>query len=172
MNTRIQVEHPVSEAITGIDLVQEQFRIAAGEPLRFKQSDIVFRGHAVECRINAEIPEAGFRPNAGLIQTWAPPMGPNIRLDTHCYPGYSVPVSYESMLAKLIVYGSTRTEAIERMRRALDLFAIRGIGTTIPFLHFMMGRAEFVGGKVSTHLIDDVMPDFLSGNAAARNAAR
>jgi acetyl-CoA carboxylase biotin carboxylase subunit len=166
MNTRIQVEHPVSETITGIDLVQEQFRIAAGEPLRFKQSDIVFRGHAVECRINAEIPEQGFRPNAGLIQTWAPPIGPNIRLDTHCYPGYVVPVFYDSMLAKLIVYGSTRAEAVARMRRALELFAIDGIGTTIPFLHFMMGRKEFASGKVSTHLIDDVMPEFLSSRAA------
>jgi acetyl-CoA carboxylase, biotin carboxylase subunit len=163
MNTRIQVEHPVSETITGIDLVQEQFRIAAGERLRFEQSDIVFRGHAVECRINAEIPAQGFRPNAGLIQTWAPPIGPNIRLDTHCYPGYTVPVFYDSMLAKLIVYGSTRTEAVARMRRALELFAISGIDTTIPFLHFMMGRAEFIDGKVSTHLIDDVMPDFLAG---------
>jgi acetyl-CoA carboxylase biotin carboxylase subunit len=168
MNTRIQVEHPVSETITGIDLVQEQFRLAAGEPLRYKQSDIVFRGHAVECRINAEVPQAGFRPNAGLIQTWAPPIGPNIRLDTHCYSGYIVPVFYDSMLAKLIVYGSTRSEAIERMRRALELFAVGGLGTTIPFLHFMMGRPEFIGGKVNTHLIDDVMPTFLSEYAAAR----
>jgi acetyl-CoA carboxylase biotin carboxylase subunit len=167
MNTRIQVEHPVSETITGIDLVQEQFHIAAGERLRFEQSDIVFRGHAIECRINAEIPEQYFRPNAGLIQTWVAPSGPNIRLDTHCHPGYVVPVFYDSMLAKLIVYGSTRGEAIERMHRALELFAITGIGTTIPFLHFMMGRAEFISGQVSTHLIDDVMPDFLSGNTAA-----
>jgi acetyl-CoA carboxylase biotin carboxylase subunit len=172
MNTRIQVEHPVTETLTGVDLVQEQFRIAAGEPLRFEQSDIVFRGHAVECRINAEIPEQNFRPNAGLIETWAPPIGPNIRLDTHCYPGYFVPVFYDSMLAKLIVYGSTRTEAIERMRRALGPFAISGIGTTTPFLRFMMGRAEFIGGQVSTHLIDDVMPDFLAENAASRNAAQ
>ena len=162
MNTRIQVEHPVSETITGIDLVQEQFRIAGGERLRFKQSDIGFRGHAIECRINAEIPEQGFRPNAGRIQTWVAPAGPGIRLDTHCHPGYIVPVFYDSMLAKLIVYGSSRGEAIERMRRALELFAITGIGTTIPFLYFMMGRAEFISGQVSTHLIDDVMPDFLS----------
>ena len=168
MNTRIQVEHPVSETLTGIDLVQEQFRIAAGERLRFKQSDIGCRGHAIECRINAEIPEEDFRPNAGLIQTWAPPLGPNIRLDTHCYPGYVVPVFYDSMLAKLIVYGSTRGEAIERMRRALDLFEVTGIGTTLPFLRFMMGRAEFMSGNVSTHLIDDVMPDFLSGKSAAQ----
>jgi acetyl-CoA carboxylase biotin carboxylase subunit len=163
MNTRIQVEHPVSETIAGIDLVQEQFRIAAGEPLRFKQSEIVFRGHALECRINAEIPEQGFRPNAGVIRTWTPPAGPNIRLDTHCYPGYSVPMYYDSMLAKLIVYGIDRAEAIRRMRRALELFEIEGIGTTVPFLHFMMGRSEFADGKVSTHLIDEVMPEFLAG---------
>ena len=163
MNTRIQVEHPVSETITGIDLVQEQFRIAAGEPLRFKQSDIVFRGHALECRINAEIPEQGFRANAGLIKEWSPPAGPNIRLDTHCYTGYSVPIYYDSMLAKLIVYGNDRNEAIQRMRRALELFEIDGVGTTVRFLHFMMGRREFVDGKVSTHLIDAVMPDFLAG---------
>ncbi|MCD6074899.1 MAG: acetyl-CoA carboxylase biotin carboxylase subunit, partial [Rhodospirillales bacterium] len=163
MNTRIQVEHPVSETISGIDLVQEQFRIAAGEALRFKQSDIVFRGHALECRINAEIAEQGFRPNAGVIHTWAPPVGPNIRLDTHCYAGYTVPMYYDSMLAKLIVYGTDRAEAIHRMRRALELFEIEGIGTTVPFLHFMMGRPEFADGKVSTHLIDAVMPEFLAG---------
>ncbi len=166
MNTRIQVEHPVSETISGIDLVQEQFRIAAGEPLRFKQSDITFRGHALECRINAEIAEQGFRPNAGVITTWAPPVGPNIRLDTHCYTGYQVPMYYDSMLAKLIVYGTNRDEAIQRMRRALELFEIEGIGTTVPFLHFMMGRPEFAEGKVSTHLIDTVMPEFLAGRKA------
>jgi acetyl-CoA carboxylase biotin carboxylase subunit len=163
MNTRIQVEHPVSETITGIDLVQEQFRIAAGEELRFKQSDIVIRGHAIECRINAEIPEQGFRPNAGTIRVWSPPEGPNIRLDTHCYAGYDVPMYYDSMLAKLIVYGTTRGEAIERMRRSLELFQIEGIGTTVPFLHFMMERPEFAQGAVSTHLIDEVMPEFLAG---------
>ena len=172
MNTRIQVEHPVSETITGIDLVQEQFRIAAGQALRFQQSDVVFRGHAIECRINAEIPEQGFRPNAGVIQSWAPPVGPNIRLDTHCYAGYSVPMFYDSMLAKLIVYGTTRTEAVERMRRSLELFAISGVGTTVPFLHFMMGRPEFIEGKVSTHLIEDVMPQFLTDQAAADKAAQ
>jgi len=166
MNTRIQVEHPVSETIAGIDLVQEQFHIAGGEALRFKQSDIVFRGHALECRINAEIPEQGFRPNAGLITAWSPPVGPNIRLDTHCYAGYTVPMYYDSMLAKLIVYGANRDEAIQRMRRALELFEIGGIGTTVPFLHFMMGRPEFADGKVSTHLIDTVMPEFLSGSVS------
>ena len=162
MNTRIQVEHPVSETISGIDLVQEQFRIADGLPLRAAQPDIVFRGHAIECRINAEIPEEGFRPNAGLIERWEPPVGPNIRVDTHCYPGYQVPMFYDSMLAKLIVYGSTRAEAVERMRRSLDRFVVTGIGTTIPFLRFMMGREEFATGAVTTHLIEDVMPEFSS----------
>jgi len=161
MNTRIQVEHPVSETISGIDLVQEQFRIANGEELRVAQPDIIFRGHAIECRINAEIAEQGFRPNAGLIERWEPPVGPNIRVDTHCYPGYQVPIFYDSMLAKLIVYGSTRSEAVQRMRSALDRFVVTGVGTTIPFLRFMMGREEFASGAVTTHLIDDVMPEFL-----------
>jgi acetyl-CoA carboxylase biotin carboxylase subunit len=163
MNTRIQVEHPVSETISGIDLVQEQFRIADGQKLRIDQSGVIFRGHSIECRINAEIAEEGFRPNAGLIERWEPPVGPNIRVDTHCYPGYRVPIFYDSMLAKLIVYGSTRGEAIERMRSALDRFVVTGVGTTIPFLRFMMGREEFAAGAVTTHLIDDVMPDFLAG---------
>jgi acetyl-CoA carboxylase biotin carboxylase subunit len=161
MNTRIQVEHPVSETITGIDLVQEQFRIAEGQRLRMSQSDVVFRGHAIECRINAEVAEEGFRPNAGLIDRWEPPVGPNIRVDTHCYPGYRVPMFYDSMLAKLIVYGSTRTEAIERMRSALDRFVITGVGTTIPFLRFMIRQDAFARGAVTTHLIDDLMPRFL-----------
>jgi acetyl-CoA carboxylase biotin carboxylase subunit len=162
MNTRIQVEHPVSETISGIDLVQEQFRIADGRPLRFAQSDIVFRGHSIECRINAEIPEEGFRPNAGIIERWEPPVGPNIRVDSHCYPGYRVPMFYDSMLAKLIVYGSTRAEAIERMKSALDRFVVTGVGATIPFLRFMMEREEFAAGAVTTHLIGDVMPQFLA----------
>jgi len=160
MNTRIQVEHPVSETITGIDLVQEQFRIADGQELRFAQSDVVFRGHAIECRINAEVPEEGFRPNAGLIETWDPPVGPNIRLDTHCYAGYQVPIFYDSMLAKLIVYGSTREEAIQRMQRSLERFTVRGVRTTIPFLRFMMQNEDFRRGAVTTHLIDDALPQF------------
>jgi len=161
MNTRIQVEHPVSETITGIDLVQEQFRIAEGLPLRVGQADIVLRGHAIECRINAESPRAGFRPNAGVIERWEPPVGPNIRVDTHCYTGYRVPVFYDSLLAKLIVYGSTRAEAIERMRRSLDRFVVTGVDTTIPFLRFMMERDEFANGAMTTHLIDDVLPQFI-----------
>jgi acetyl-CoA carboxylase, biotin carboxylase subunit len=162
MNTRIQVEHPVTEMITGIDLVQEQIRIARGEQLRFVQPDVTFRGHAIECRINAESPEEGFRPHPGRIVTWLPPHGPNIRLDTHCYAGYTVPMFYDSMLGKLIVYGSDRPEAVERMRRALEQFVIVGIPTTLPFLQFVMSHAGFVAGNVSTRLVDQMIPQMLA----------
>ena len=166
MNTRIQVEHPVSEMITGIDLVQEQLRIAGGEALRFSQADVKIRGHSIECRITAELATEGFRPSPGRIASWCPPQGPNIRLDTHCYEGYTVPMFYDSMLGKLIVYGIDRAEAIERMRRALDQFSVTGIDTTLPFLRFVMGHPEFAAGKVTTHLIGDLIPQMLSQNAA------
>jgi acetyl-CoA carboxylase biotin carboxylase subunit len=159
MNTRIQVEHPVSEMISGIDLVEEQFRIASGEELGLVQDAIVLRGHAIECRINAEIVERGFRPNAGRIVAWSPPVGPNIRLDTHCFAGYQVPIHYDSMLAKLIVYGSTRDEAIRRMASALGRFDVAGLETTIPFLRFVVDGADFQGGHVSTQLIDERLLD-------------
>jgi acetyl-CoA carboxylase, biotin carboxylase subunit len=160
MNTRIQVEHPVSELISGLDLVQEQFRIAAGEPLRFGQDDVVLRGHAIECRITAEVAAEGFRPNAGRITRWEPPVGPNVRVDTHCYPGYLVPMHYDSLLAKLVVYGTTREEAVWRMRRALQRFRIEGITTTVDVLDFLVGRPEFAAGAVTTHLIADVIDEF------------
>jgi len=166
MNTRIQVEHPVSEMITGIDLVQEQLRIAGGEALRFSQADVKIRGHSIECRITAELATEGFRPSPGRIASWCPPQGPNIRLDTHCYEGYTVPIFYDSMLGKLIVYGIDRAEAIERMRRALDQFSVTGIDTTLPFLRFVMGHPDFAAGKVTTHLIGDLIPQMLSQNAA------
>jgi acetyl-CoA carboxylase biotin carboxylase subunit len=162
MNTRIQVEHPVSEMITGIDLVQEQLRVAGGEALRFSQSDVIFRGHAIECRINAELPAEAFRPSPGQILEWRPPEGPNIRLDTHCHAGYTVPPYYDSLLAKLIVYGRDRAEAMERTRRALDRFSISGVGTTIGFLRSVMDNPDFVTGKPTTHLVEDLieqMPD-------------
>lgn len=161
MNTRIQVEHPVTEMITGVDLIQEQFRIANGEPLRFSQGDIVFRGHAIECRINAELPQAGFRPSPGRITRWSPPEGPNIRLDTHCRADYVVPMFYDSMLAKLIVYGSDRTEAIQRMERALQQFSIEGIDSTVAFQHFLIGQSEFKAGTMNTNLVGDLIPQFL-----------
>lgn len=163
MNTRIQVEHPVTEMITGIDVVQAQFRIAGGEALPFSQSDVTFRGHAIECRITAELPNDGFRPNPGRIVAWVPPEGPNIRLDTHCYAGYSVPMFYDSMLAKLIIYGSDRTEAVDRMQRALNQFSIGGIGTTLPFLRFIMSHPSFTSGNVSTHLVEDLIHHMSTG---------
>jgi acetyl-CoA carboxylase biotin carboxylase subunit len=137
--------------------VQEQFRIARGEALRFAQPDVSFRGHAIECRINAELPHEAFRPDPGKITEWVPPEGPNIRLDTHCYAGYTVPIFYDSMIAKLIVYGHDRAEAIERMRRALEQFTIGGIGTTLPFLHFVMLDSQFAAGKVNTGLVEQLI---------------
>ncbi len=154
MNTRIQVEHPITEIITGIDLVQEQFHIAQGESLRFTQSGVKFRGHAIECRINAELPDEGFRPNPGRLTEWSPPEGFHIRLDTHCYAGYIVPIFYDSMLAKLIVHGFDRRQAIDRMQQALAQFTISGVGTTLPFLGFVMGHAEFAAGEVNTRLVE------------------
>lgn len=157
MNTRIQVEHPVTELISGVDLIEEQFRVAAGETLRFRQEDIVFRGHSIECRINAELPEADFRPSPGRITSWVPPQGPNIRLDTHCYPGYSVPIHYDSMLAKLIVYGPDRVTAIARMQRALSRFQIEGISTNIGFQATLIGNPDFVNGAMNTALVDRLL---------------
>jgi acetyl-CoA carboxylase biotin carboxylase subunit len=176
MNTRIQVEHPVTEAVTGIDLVQEQLRVARGEPLRFSQTELFLRGHAIECRINAELPHEGFRPDPGRIVQWSPPEGPNIRVDSHCYAGYDVPMFYDSMLGKLIVYGFNRAEAVERMRRALDQFSIVGVGTTIAFLRFVMAHREFAEGKVNTHLVEDLISQMpkaeQAGTQTGENAIR
>ena len=166
MNTRIQVEHPVTEMITGIDLVQEQLRVARGEALRFAQADIVFRGHAIECRITAEAPTDGFRPSPGRITGWSPPQGPFIRLDTHCHEGYVVPIYYDSMLGKLIVYGSDRAEAIERMQRALDQFAIAGVKTNLSFLQAVMANAQFAAGRANTRLAAELVAQMLAGAAA------
>jgi acetyl-CoA carboxylase biotin carboxylase subunit len=169
MNTRIQVEHPVTEMITGIDIVEEQFRVADGLPLRFGQSDIIFRGHAIECRINAEVPNEGFRPSPGLITSWQPPAGPNIRLDTHCYAGYKVPVFYDSMLGKLIVYAPDRTEAVQRMSRALAQFVISGIGTTLEFLHFAVNHPDFVAGRVNTKLVEKMVAEMAEARQPGTN---
>ena len=153
MNTRIQVEHPVTEAVTGIDLVQEQFRIASGEKLRLTQQDVTFTGHAIECRITAEVPQEGFRPSPGLITRWQPPAGDHVRLDTHCYEGYLVPINYDSLLAKLIVHGKDRDEALGRMRAALESFRIEGIGTILPFLMTAMTDKAFAEGRINTALV-------------------
>src|SRR5581483_301268 len=155
MNTRIQVEHPVTEMITGIDLVQAQLRIAGGEPLGFRQNDVRFDGHAVECRITAEAPEQGFRPSPGTITTWVPPQGPGLRLDTHCYAGYTVPPYYDSLLAKLIAHGDDRREALARLAEGLAAFTVRGVETNIPFLRALVEDPDFVAGRVNTCWVEE-----------------
>ena len=157
MNTRIQVEHPVTEMITGEDLVEEQFRVAAGEKLRFSQAEISFRGHAIECRINAERPEAGFSPSPGEITDWRPPIAPYIRLDSHCFQNYIVPVNYDSMVAKLVVYGRDRHQAIQRMQLALSQFVIGGIETTVDFQFRLISSSNFIDGRINTQFVDEIV---------------
>jgi acetyl-CoA carboxylase biotin carboxylase subunit len=154
MNTRVQVEHPVTELITGIDIVQEQIRIAAGEKLRFKQRDIVFSGHAIECRINAEDPYK-FTPSPGRITAWHPPGGPGIRVDSHAYANYFVPPHYDSMIAKLLARGDTREQAIRRMRIALSEMAVEGIQTNLPLHRELLADANFVTGGTSIHYLEN-----------------
>lgn len=157
MNTRIQVEHPVTEMITGIDLVKEQIRIAAGERLIYNQNDITLRGHAIECRINAEDPDNDFLPKPGKITFLLLPGGPGVRVDTAIYQNYFVPPYYDSLLAKLIVHGPTREAAINRMLRALDEFRIEGVPTTIPFYRFLLQRREYRRGTIHTNLVAQII---------------
>jgi len=154
MNTRVQVEHPVTELITGVDIVQEQIRIAAGEKLAFRQRDIVFKGHAIECRINAEDPFK-FIPSPGRLTSWHMPGGPGIRVDSHAYNGYFVPPNYDSMIGKLIAYGATREQAIKRMRIALSEMVVEGIQTNIPLHRELMLDAKFVEGGTSIHYLEN-----------------
>jgi acetyl-CoA carboxylase biotin carboxylase subunit len=159
VNARIQVEHPVTELVTGIDLVQEQIRIAAGEKLRFAQADIVHRGCAIECRINAE-DSVEFRPSPGTITHWQPPGGPGVRLDTHAVTGYRVPSNYDSLVAKLLVHQPTRTDALATMRRALAEFRVEGIKTTIPLHREIFNTSAFIEGTVDTKFVERVLrPD-------------
>ena len=155
MNTRIQVEHPVTEMISGIDLVKEQFRVASGDSFSVSQEEIKLSGHAVECRINAESPDAGFAPCPGRIGQWKPPEGEGVRIDTHCYPGYFVPPYYDSLLAKLITWGRDRDQAIRSMRGALMNFVISGVDTTIPFHRFIMKNPDYLTGQVNTGWIEN-----------------
>jgi acetyl-CoA carboxylase biotin carboxylase subunit len=148
MNTRIQVEHTITEAVTGLDLIKEQIRLAAGEKLGYRQGDIEFSGHAIECRINAEDPEKNFLPSPGTISDLHTPGGLGIRLDSHIYTGYKIPSLYDSLLAKLIAHGKTRDEAISRMRRALNELSISGVKTTIPFHKKVMEDERFLRGEV------------------------
>ena len=153
MNTRVQVEHPVTEMITGIDIVQEQIRIADGQKLRFKQRDIEFRGHAMECRINAEDPFK-FVPSPGLIKSWHPPGGPGVRVDSHVYSGYHVPPNYDSMIAKVITYGADRAQAMARMRQALAELVVDGIKTNTALHRELMEDARFLEGGTSIHYLE------------------
>jgi len=153
MNTRIQVEHPITEMITGIDLVKMQIRVAAGEKLPFSQGDIAFHGHAMECRINAEDPKQDFRPSPGTLTQFVLPGGPGVRVDTHAFTGYSIPPHYDSLVAKLITWGPDRMDAITRMRRALTEFVITGVPTTIPFHLHVLDNAFFRRGEVYTNFV-------------------
>ncbi|MDO9556783.1 MAG: acetyl-CoA carboxylase biotin carboxylase subunit [Coriobacteriia bacterium] len=155
MNTRVQVEHTVTEQITGIDIIKEQIRIASGEPMRHtRQEDIVLRGHAIEFRINAEDPFANFRPHPGRVELFNVPGGFGVRVDSHLYSGYTVPPYYDSLLAKLIVWGETREDAVARARRALDEFIVLGIPTTIPFHQYVVDNEYFMRGEVYTDFVE------------------
>ena len=154
MNTRVQVEHTVSEMVTGIDIIREQIRIAAGERLGIQQKNIVFSGHAIECRINAENPYRNFAPCPGKITFYSPPGGLGVRVDSHVYNGYRIPPYYDSMIGKLIVHGANRKEALARCRRALEEYMIEGIQTSIPFEQFLLDTKEFIEGNYDTGLIE------------------
>jgi acetyl-CoA carboxylase, biotin carboxylase subunit len=156
INCRIQVEHPVTEWLTGIDLVATQIRIAAGEPLGFSQADVVSRGHAIEFRINAEDPERDFRPSAGVVERYLPPGGPGVRMDSHLYSGYEIPPYYDSLLGKLIVWGPTREAAIARSRVALDDLLLEGVITNVAIHRALLASDAFLEGKMTTNLLDRV----------------
>ncbi|MGG3737907.1 acetyl-CoA carboxylase biotin carboxylase subunit [Aeribacillus pallidus] len=159
MNTRIQVEHPVTEMVTGVDLIKEQIRIASGEKLSLKQEEVTFTGWSIECRINAENPEKNFMPSPGKINMYLPPGGLGVRVDSAAYPGYTIPPYYDSMIAKVISYGATREEAIARMKRALSEFVIDGVHTTIPFHLKLLEHEKFVEGDFNTKFLEkyDIM---------------
>ncbi|KAM3100210.1 acetyl-CoA carboxylase biotin carboxylase subunit [Phormidesmis sp. 146-35] len=157
MNTRIQVEHPVTEMITGIDLIAEQIRIAQGEKLSLTQDQVILRGHAIECRVNAEDPEHNFRPSPGRISGYLPPSGPGVRMDSHVYTDYEIPPYYDSLIGKLIVWASDRPSAIRRMKRALRECAVTGLPTTIAFHQKILETPEFLKGDIYTNFVESVM---------------
>ena len=161
MNTRIQVEHPVTEMVTGVDLIAEQIKIAGGENLGFNQDDIKLNGHAIECRINAEDPSHNFRPSPGKITGWLPPGGPGVRVDSHVYTGYEIPPFYDSLIGKLIVWGKDRNTAIKRMNRALNECAVTGIPTTINFHLNLLNKTKFMEGKIHTKYVEEeLLPNY------------
>ena len=157
MNTRIQVEHPVTEMITGLDLIAEQIRIAQGEELSLTQDQVVLRGHSIECRVNAEDPDFNFRPSPGRISGYLPPSGPGVRMDSHVYTDYEIPPYYDSLIGKLIVWASDRPSAIRRMKRALRECAITGLPTTIAFHQKILDTPEFLRGEIYTNFVEKVM---------------
>jgi acetyl-CoA carboxylase biotin carboxylase subunit len=171
MNTRLQVEHPVTEAVTGIDLVGEQLRIAAGEPLGYGQADVARRGVAIECRINAEDPSADWLPSPGTITALRPAAGPWVREDAGAYEGFTVPRFYDTLLSKLIVWGADRPTAIARMARALAEYTVVGVCTTIPVLRRIIAHPEFQAGRLSTHLLEHIMPELRAEDDRRRSIA-
>ena len=161
MNTRIQVEHPVTEMVTGVDLIAEQIKIAGGDNLGLTQDDIQLNGHAIECRINAEDPSHNFRPSPGKITGWLPPGGPGVRVDSHVYTGYEIPPFYDSLIGKLIVWGKDRNTAIKRMNRALNECAVTGIPTTINFHLTLLNKTKFMEGKIHTKYVEEeLLPNY------------
>jgi acetyl-CoA carboxylase biotin carboxylase subunit len=165
INCRIQVEHPVTEMLTGLDLIAQQIRVAAGEPLGLRQEQVEIRGHAIEFRINAEDPSDNFSPQTGVVEELVLPGGPGVRVDSHLYPGYEVPPFYDSLLGKLIVWGDSREQALARSRRALAEFHVGGIKTNLPFHRGIVDNAAFLGAEVSTNLLDRVGPaSFVGGS--------
>ena len=164
MNTRLQVEHPITELVTGVDIVQEMLRVARGRKLRFTQDDIKLSGWAIECRINAEDPYNNYLPSTGKVTVSRVPTGPGVRVDTGVFPGYEITPYYDSMISKLVCYGETRGEAILRMRRALEEYRIMGVKTNIPFHQHMMGSHSFMAGEFDTHFVEE---RFKMGDEAA-----
>ena len=171
MNTRLQVEHPVTEMVTGIDLVREQLRIAAGEPLGYGQADVAWRGAAIECRINAEDPLAGWLPSPGTITGLRPASGPWVRDDSGAYQGYTIPRFYDTLIAKLIVWGADRAAAVDRMARALAEYRVVGIRTTIPVLARTIAHPDFRAGRLSTGFLDRVLPGLIAGEGPGQSVA-
>jgi acetyl-CoA carboxylase biotin carboxylase subunit len=166
MNTRIQVEHPVTELVTGQDLVLLQLTIAEGEPLDIRQDQVKFRGHAIECRINAEDPERNFMPTPGRIDTFHQPGGPGVRVDTAAYQSYFIPPYYDSLVAKVLTHGNDRAQAIARMRVALDEFVVEGIATTIPLHRRLIQEPRFLAGEMHTRFVEEWLAEGVSAPAA------
>ena len=170
INTRLQVEHPVTEMVTGIDIVREQLRLAAGDPLSFGQDDLTIRGHAIECRINAESVADGFLPSPGTITGWSPPTGDDVRVDSHAFAGYEISPYYDSLIAKLIVAGADRAEAIEASLRALDEFVIEGVETTRELLRAVLSHADFRNDAINTRWLETTFLPVLSSIPIAEGA--